>query len=326
MTDSIEVELASSHFTEVFVEQLIAAIVCIPSHQAGGTASEGLYTLLQSRIGVARRSARAVVSCLATMRLITNVEGVIGRSRLGDKIRREVRAQGSHRLAILIIRSGLMADQIRSLRQVLRRKGDGYVCGRSAAQAAAPQLAGLLGRVPDVEVGGQIAIGRDAGLELDSVWNELHPTSRVDWQDREKRRKAIGDRAELYSLQLERSSHVGALEQINWVSRDDDSFGYDIEVVGSPTRCIEVKGSSGRDVQFLISANEYRVAEQRKGCYEIHFWGEIDLRRDPLDEYDRLRASGYPVCVIDPTVALLAEPWVIEPAQYRVSRRSERYL
>ena len=321
MTDGVELELASVHFTEVFVEQLIDVIGSIPSHHAGGVALEGLQALLQSRIGVGRRSAHAVLSCLTALHLITEVDGVIGRSSLGDRLRRELKAQGSHPIAVIIIRSGMMADQIRSLRSVLRRNGDSYVCGRSVAQAAAPQLTGLLGRMPDVNVTGRIVIGRASGLVLDSVWNELPPASRTDWQDIEKRRKVIGDRAELYSLQLERSSHVGALDRINWVSRDDDSLGYDIEVVGSQTRRIEVKGSAGRDIHFLLSANEYRVATRHGSNYEIHYWGEIDIRQDPLEEYDRLRSAGYPVRVTDPAVSLLGEPWVIEPAQYRVTRR-----
>lgn len=323
MSDRVELELASPHFTEVFVEQLVEVLATIPSHHSGGVAVEGLHGLLQSRIGVARRSTRVALACLTNLRLITDVEGLLGRSPLGDRIRREIRDEGSRPVAIAIIRSGLMAEQIRTLRPVLRRSGDGYTCGRSAAQTVAPQLVGLLGRMPDVVVGGQLVIGREASVELDSVWNELPPASRVNWLDINKRRKAIGDRAELYSLQLERSAHVGAWERINWVSRDDDSLGYDIEVTGSPTRCIEVKGSAGRDVQFLISANEYRVAGRHGSDYEIHFWGEIDVRKDPLEEFERLTATGYPIRIVDPATTLSSDPWVIEPSQYRVLQRSE---
>lgn len=320
MTEPTELDFSSSHFTEVFVEQLAAAIRTVPSHQAGGIESNGLSDMLQSRIGVARGSGSTVLACLRAMRLITEVDGLVGRSLSGDRVRRELRQSGSHAIALVIIRSGYMADQIRNLRPMLNQNGDGYVCGRSAARAAAPQLVGLLARLPDVAVSGQIAIGRDAGLEIDSVWNELTPASRVNWQEIEKRRKAIGDRAELYSVQFERSSHVGAREQINWVSRDDDSLGYDIEVGGTPTRRIEVKGSAGREVQFLLSANEYRVAARHGPNFEVQFWGEVDLRNDPLEDYDRLRSTGYPIRVQDPVAAFAAEPWTIEPSQYRVAR------
>jgi hypothetical protein len=323
MIERAEFDLASNQFTEVFIEQLLQSITGIPSHHAGGMTVDRLQAFLAARIGVSRRSIRAVVSCLTMMRLITETGDVIGRSPSGDRLRRDVRSLGSYPFAVAVLRSGLMADQVRKLRPVLRRDGDGYECGRSAAQAAAPQLVGLLARMPDVWVGGKIVIGRGSGLELDSVWNELPPASRINWQAAEKRRKAVGDRAELYSLQLERSAHVGALERITWVSRDDDSLGYDIEVAGSQTRRIEVKGSAGQEVQFLLSSNEYDVAGQYGSAYEIHFWGTIDIRCDPLEEFDRLKAAGYPVVIPDPVSSLSQQPWEIEPAQYRVCRRPD---
>ncbi|WP_196244517.1 DUF3883 domain-containing protein [Mycobacterium avium] len=247
-------------------------------------------------------------------------DGVVARSTIGDRLRQQIRREGSYPLAIAIIRSGLMASQIRGIRKVLGRNGDGYACSRNAAQAVAPQLVGLLARMPDVRIGGRILIGRDSGLELDSIWNELTPDSRGDWQEVEKRRKAIGERAELYSIQLERSAHVGARERVVWVSRDDDSLGYDIEVVGPPRRHVEVKGSAGREVQFFISSNEYRVAARHEEAYEIHFWGSIDLRADPQEDFERLTRMGYPVRILNPVVALANSPWVIEPSQYRVVR------
>lgn len=323
MSNGVDLELDSSAFTEVFVEQLIKVIGVIPSHRSGGLVADGLDAVLQSRIEGGRHSARTAMACLAAMRLITEIDGVVGRSTSGDRVRREIRRIGSSAFVLVVIRSGLMADQIRAIRGVLRHDGEGYACGRSAAQTVAPQLFGLLSRMPDVVVRGRVEIGRESGLELDSVWNELPPTSRINWQDMEKRRKAIGDRAELYSLQLERSAHVGAWERITWVSRDDDSLGYDIEVPGNPIRRVEVKGSSGRDVQFFLSANEYRVAQRHGSSYEIHFWGEIDVRRDPVEEFERLRSVGYPIRVSNPTSALACEPWLIEPSQYRVVRGSE---
>jgi hypothetical protein len=259
------------------------------------------------------------MACLAQMQLISELDGITGRSQIGDKLRRDIRTNGSHFLAIAIIRSGLMANQIRALRDILRKDGAGYRCGRSAAQAVAPQLVGLLGRMPDVIIGSYIDIGRQSGLELDSVWNELPLTSRFNWQDADKRRKALGDRAELYSLQLERSSHVGAREIIAWVSRDSDSFGYDIEVQSVPARRIEVKGSAGRDIRFYLSTNEYRVAQLHGANYEIHFWGDIRMQSDPVEEFERLIKAGYPVRIIDPASTLSAAPWVIKPSQYQVS-------
>ena len=168
-----------------------------------------------------------------------------------------------------------MADQIRALRAVLRRVGEEYVCGRSAAQSAAPQLVGLLARMPDVTIGARLRVGLHAGQELDSMWNELPAHSRVNWRDIERRRRGVGERAELYSMQFERSSQLGAWQQIRWVSRDDDGLGYDIEVDGDPTRLVEVKGTSGPGVQFFLSSREYDVASKKGGAYEVQFWGRI---------------------------------------------------
>jgi Domain of unknown function (DUF3883) len=320
MNEQFAVGFASVDFTEVFVEQLVQVIAAIPSHQAGGLDSEGISAMLQSCLGVGNRSSRNVVACLTQMRLISEIDGMIGRSRTGDALRRDIRANGSYTLAVAILRSGLMADQIRALRPVLRAHANGYACGRSLAQTTAPQLVGLLSRMPDVSISGQMDIGRVSGLELDSVWNELPPGSRLNWQDAERRRKAIGDRAELYSLQLLRSSHVGAWENIGWVSRDDDSLGYDIEVRGIISRQVEVKGSSGRDVQFFLSSNEYRVAEACGAQYEIHFWGDIRIESDPVEEFQRLTAAGFPICIVDPVSILAQPPWIIKPSQYRVFR------
>jgi hypothetical protein len=319
MSEAFTVELAASSFTEVFVEQLISTMKIVPSHHAGGLSTEGLLSVLQSQIGVASRSSRDVVACLTQMQLVSELDGITGRSRSGDKLRRDIRVNGSHSLAISIIRSGLMADQIRALRAILRMGGAGYQCGRSAAQSLAPQLVGLLARMPDVTISSYINIGRQSGLELDSVWNELPLTSRFNWQDANKRRKALGDRAELYSLQLECSSYVGARDLIAWVSRDSDSFGYDIEVRSAPVRRIEVKGSAGKEVQFHLSTNEYDVAQLHGANYEIQFWGDIRMQSDPVEEFERLIKAGYPVRISDPVSTLSAPPWVIKPSQYQVS-------
>lgn len=311
-------QLTSAHFTESFVERLLLVLVVIPSRQAGGMPLDDLPTLMQSRITGSRQAVMLLVSGLSTLRLVSIVDGVIARTTLGDRVRRQMRSDGSYPLAVAIVRSGIMASQIRAIRAVLRKSGEGYVCSRVAAQSVAPQLVGLLARMPEVRIGGRITIGAAAGIELDSMWNELAPEGRIDWQEVEMRRKAIGDRAELYSMQLETSVQVGARENVFWVSRDDDSLGYDIEVRGNPIRRIEVKGSSGPDVKFLLSSNEYRVARTHRDAYEIHFWGKINLRLDPQDDFERLISAGYPIRISDPVAAFSNAPWRIEPSVYRV--------
>lgn len=318
MTSSSD-EFTSTHMTEQFVERLASAIDYIPSHFAGGIVDDALGSIMRSQLSVDRLASAAVVRCLESMQLVSEQNGVIGRSRIGDRLRREVRARGSAPLAVHIIRSGLMADQVRALRASLDTTAGGYSCGRAVAQRVAPQLIGLLARMDDVQVRGQITIGSASCAELDSVWNEVPPTSRLWWADQEAQRKAIGDRAELYSMQFERSAALGAWRQINWVSRDDDSLGYDIEVSGTTTRRIEVKGSTRPDVGFFLSVNEYRAAGRYGESYEIQYWGHINQLKDPPADYQRLLAAGYPVRIQNPVAALGSSPWTMQPSQYRVT-------
>lgn len=316
--------LASNQLTELFVTQLLLGIDAVPSHFAGGLSAERVHNRLAISIGVSVQTTRAVVEALTVLGLITEKGGVLGRTRAGDRVRREVRADGSHVLAAALVRSGVMADQIRSLRQALVRDGDGYRCGRGAAQATAPQLSGLLARMPDVALTGHLVIGEATALELDSVWNEVPPETRTNWSDIDNKRRAVGERAEHYSMQLERSREVGAIDRIVWVSRDDDDLGYDIEVKNidprEKPRLVEVKGTSGRALQFYMSSNEYDVAVTAGQNYEVQFWGNIDLARAPMEEYEVLRADGYPITIVNPAQELGREPWLIATSQYKVTR------
>ena len=313
----------SHRFTEQFVEELVRTINLIPSHQNGGFAEDRVQSTLQSNLIGGKRAAQTVIPGLLALRLISSIEGKVGRSASGDRVRREIRTSGSSALALAIIRSGLMADQLRSLRTSLKREGAGYACGRSAAVAAAPQLVGLLARLPGVVVGGRMIVDEVASKEIDSVWNELPPSGRRSWQDRERQRWAIGQRAELYSVQLESTAFVGARTSVRWVSRDDESLGYDIEVSGPPVRHVEVKGSSSPDLNFTLSANEHRTATRLRDAYEIHYWGQIDVKADPLEDFNRLRRRGFPVRICDPIGTLTAGLWTIKPSEYRVGYNGE---
>jgi hypothetical protein len=63
----------------------------------------------------------------------------------------------------------------------------------------------------------------------------------------------------------------------------------------APFNRIEVKGSQGRDVAFILSDNELRQAKIHQDKYEVHFWGRIDLRRPAEDEFRILVDLGYPL-------------------------------
>lgn len=83
-------------------------------------------------------------------------------------------------------------------------------------------------------------------------------------------------------------------------------------------RRIEVKGSRGRDVSFVLSVNEWHKAQQYGDLYEIQFWADVRLGADPAREYQRLRAAGSPMVIPHPAAVLGHQPWSMEPTNYRV--------
>ena len=133
-------------------------------------------------------------------------------------------------------------------------------------------------------------------------------------------KKGIGDRAESHSYRYLRLN-ASDVTKIRWVSRDDDNLGYDIEDLDSdPTERIEVKGSSGEEVRFYISANEWRVSEDNPDTYVIHFWGEIDLNRSETDEFAILSKNGYPLVFSNFQQAVYSEVLEADPHVYIVRK------
>jgi hypothetical protein len=107
------------------------------------------------------------------------------------------------------------------------------------------------------------------------------------------------------------------------VASESDRYGYDIEDVGtSPPRRIEVKGSRSAHVSFYLSRNELDASRLHGERYEIQFWGAISLERSPLDEYQHLRALGYPIRFIhvarlidDEELILVPTTWLVQPSE-----------
>lgn len=78
-------------------------------------------------------------------------------------------------------------------------------------------------------------------------------------------RKQVGDRAELYSVQTERS-RIANPSVIAWVARESDTLGWDVEDRSvTPHRCVEVKGRRDGEVIFYLSENEWRRAHELGG-------------------------------------------------------------
>lgn len=237
-------------------------------------------------------------------------------TKLGRHVRTQDHQNGGRLLAAALIESGQLAEQARVVLEGMGMVDDELFCTHSAL-ARAPQLASLLLRWPDVRRRGGLRIPPDVADMLGKVWALLPGRDERD----EGGRKAIGDRGELYTYQLERE-RTTRLASVRWVARDDESLGYDVEnLEANPSRKIEVKASAGEAVRFFLSSNEWRQAHRYGEFYEINFWGDIRLGTPPQREYERLRGLGYPK-VFSNVARLLAEGSLdAQPSVYEVRAR-----
>lgn len=130
---------------------------------------------------------------------------------------------------------------------------------------------------------------------------------------------SVGWRAELYSLRRERE-HLG-IDHVLHTSRDvGDGFGYDIETITAGAgRFIEVKGSRGERLSFVLTRKELSVAEANPERYELQFWGGISLGRDPDEEFRLLSERGYPTIIADVAATLTADGWTRECQAWRLT-------
>jgi hypothetical protein len=215
-------------------------------------------------------------------------------TKLGRHVRTQDHQNGGRLLATALIESGQFAEQARVALEELEMVDDELFC-TSSALARTPQLTSLLLRWPDVRRKGGLRIPPDVADMLGTVWALLPERVERD----EGGRKAVGDRGELYTYQLERE-RTTRLASVRWVARDDESLGYDVEnLETSPSRKIEVKASAGEVIRFFLTSNEWRQAHRFGEFYEIQFWGEIRLGTPTQREYERLRGLGYPKCFRD---------------------------
>lgn len=184
------------------------------------------------------------------------------------------------------------------------------------AQNAAPTLSAILGWRADFRDGPALVLPLELLELVSSDYLMFTARETPEWV---KEREAVGHRAEAYSMRFE-STRLGAARLL-WVSADvGDSYGYDIEAEEEPgRRMIEVKGSRGRDVSFVFTGNERNAAQRSGAAYEIQYWGEISLDREPGAEYEYLVGRGYPRIIHDPTAALERGELVLECVAWRVT-------
>jgi hypothetical protein len=256
---------------------------------------------------------------LEELALIRERGDALVRTSEGNRVVRALRTDDLTLLGIALIRAGYFFDQARLLIENGEVDDDqNLTCMRRVALGAAPQLVMILDLWPDVQTRPRLRVPRPLLNELDTVWSLLPPETEVPEWARE--RKGVGDRAEMYTVHYERT-RVTNRSAVVWVARDTDSLGYDVEDRSqSPSRCIEVKGRRDREEIFFMSQNEMNRARELSGRYEVHFWGGIDLSRDPATEYSALRAEGYPLVIERLAVALDRGEWAAEPTRWRIVR------
>jgi Domain of unknown function (DUF3883) len=240
------------------------------------------------------------------------------RTRIGHATASAARRGDRRPLGRLLVRSGVFHDQARMLLELAERTNDGsLMCPTRAARQAAPQLVGLLQWWPDVQIGLDLRVPEEVASEFNAIWALMPPPVIPPWVTE---RKAVGDRAEMYTVQRERDA-IGAAAPIRWVSRETDALGWDVEDASvDPIRVIEVKGSRSGVPSFIITGNEWAQATEIGSRYEIHFWGGIDLNRDPTAEYVQLQNQGYPIVIADPVRAIASGAWSATPDRYRITR------
>ncbi len=233
----------------------------------------------------------ALLGVLFELSLVEVRAEALRRTKAGQAVYQTSRLGDLRVLAMGLIRAGSFHDQARRLIECSEIRDDGSLsCSLRSARRQAPQLVGVLDYWPTVNLTPLLHVPADLLRELNTVWALLPPSEEPTWV---RERKAVGDRAEMYTVQLERTTRNPS--EIAWVARDDDTLGYDVEDRSTaPPRCIEVKGRRDAQVVFYMSANEWRRAQQLGENYEVHFWGEINLSRQPGAEYAALRALGYP--------------------------------
>jgi hypothetical protein len=91
------------------------------------------------------------------------------------------------------------------------------------------------------------------------------------------------------------------------VSPISDAYGFDIlcrRAGAGPADSLAVEAKAttapAGPYRFFASRHELRVARYLGARYQIALWGELDMAASLEDNYDRLRARGFPRIVADP--------------------------
>jgi hypothetical protein len=257
-----------------------------------------------------------LIGLLADLKFIRLEKDTAIRTQTGDRVSKALKSGNRELFALTLIRAGYFHDQARVLIESGSVQSNGNLhCSLRASRSGAPQLVGLLSVWETVRTFPEVIIPANLLQELNTVWALLPPPVVLPQWAAE--RKEVGNRAEMYSVQFERT-RLGT-SAIFWVAKDSDDLGWDIEDRSvTPHRCIEVKGRRDDEVIFFLSDNEWQKAVNLGPLHELHFWGGIDLGCDPAAEYARLRANGYPL-IINNISAQIGIQWEATAIRWRIT-------
>ncbi len=208
-----------------------------------------------------------------------------------------------------VLRVGAFDDELTRLVEASEVRNGMLSCPRVRLRRVAPTVGTLLDWDPAHRHGDDMAVPMSLLRDILAVSSMEQAGDLPEWvQDKH----TVGWRAELYSLRRERG-HLG-VDQVLHTSRDvGDGFGYDIETSATdPSRYIEVKGSRGERLSFVLTRKEFSVAETNPERYELQFWGGISLGRDPEEEFRLLSERGYPTVITDVAATVTGEGWTRE--------------
>ena len=314
----------SNWLTSVRLQRLGHALRIIPSDSVGMSLG-GAVRATWTNCGGPHDEVRPLLRLLEEIGLIYLQNEAVRRSRAGDRVAKAIKAGDQRPLGLTLIRAGCFHDQARVLIETGQLDGNGnLVCPTRAARVGAAQLLGLLRWWEGVRILPAVTLPKQLVAELNTVWAMLPPPTDVPTWAIE--RKAVGNRAEMYSVQREKT-RLPDPSQVFWVARDSDSLGWDIEDRScEPRRCIEVKGSRNSEVLFFLSENEWVKATELRDTYEVHFWGGIDLARDPAVEYASLMAAGYPLIIKDLPARTMEGKWDATAVSWRITPRRNTSL
>jgi len=291
------------------VERFPVIVRSVRSQPPPGIPVERATTIIWPLCGGPRDEVGDVLAILTKARLIMAKGGYIRLTKDGHRVATQDRQSGGTLLARALIDAGFFVKQARRLGElwVLDKDAGQFTCPRKQAIATAPQLIGLLRRFPGVMVRDSLLVPVQVARVLSDVW--VLPSG-----------DTIGSRGEYYSYRYEQMRALDATK-IRWVALDDNHLGYDIEDLNvEPRRRIEVKASGGRELRFVLSSNEWRVAHHNAPRYEVHYWGELNMSRAPKDEFTALVDAGYPIKLLNVAALIDRGDLVAEPNEYLVTR------